>query len=175
MIKIKLKEKIKLQRHFSLHHGVHQASTTHSDLCYRIQHGVTRLKNGNQKIESRWKIEIKEKIWSPWNNGISEKYRNRECQNIEEKDFFSSEEWSIPSGLNIIVWIMYVYCSVNITRLRSQVRTKFFLYRMSNLALILRKHCHTPLPKIYENRVGDESWRCIYSRRIPHLYTLSLK
>ena len=34
----------------------------------------------------------------------------------DQRDGFSKGWQSIPSGLNIIVWIVYVYCSVIITR-----------------------------------------------------------
>ena len=111
--------------------------------------------------------------WSNWfqetrsGNRIGKTYRkmesrlykkswNQEYQQIKGIDI-QREDDQFSSGLNIIMWIVYVYWSVNITCLRSPVRIRFILFQA--WLWYQRKSCHPPLPKIHESgvttRVGD--------------------
>jgi len=62
-----------------------------------------------------------------------------------EKDF-QKENDRFPSRLNIIAWILYVYYIVDITYLRSRVRTRSFLCQ--TWLWYQYWPYHTPLPKI---------------------------
>ena len=62
MIKIKLKEKIKLLLHFSQHQEVHHASAVRSDLCYRLQHEALKLRRQNQGNRIKKKNKNKDEI-----------------------------------------------------------------------------------------------------------------
>ena len=90
----------------------------------------------------------------------------------DQRDGFSKGEQSIPSGVNIIVWIVYVYCSVIITYFKLLVRIRSILFQTGSDSK------KTPSRPSFQNtgkRSRDESRRRIYARKIPHAYMLSLK
>ena len=148
-MKLKLREKInKLPCHSLLHHG----STTLS-LRALISATGFNMKRSNSGDKSRKRIKMNQKsrrrtklLWK--------KSRNQGYQRF--KDGFQKRGRSIPNGVNIIVWIVYVYCSV--LQLVASYQYELGLFFV-NLALIPRKPCHAPLPKIRRSgdatRVGD--------------------
>ena len=70
------------------------------------------------------------------------------------------------------MWIIYVYCSANITYLRSPVRTRSSLSKPGSDT---KKTLSRPAYQNTMERRRNESQRHIYARKIPHVYTLSLK
>jgi len=86
----------------------------------------------------------------------------------DQRDEYQKGVHSIPNGLNIKLWILYVYCSVNINV--SEYRYELSSLFMSNLALIPRKSCHAPLPKICENIDTTKSTTYVHEKNTPHTY-----
>jgi len=105
MIKIKLREKIKLPCRFSPS-WVHHASAARSDLCHWLQHGVIKLRRQNQrnrigkknKNQNGTKITLEEEL----KLGISK----------DQINGFSKRGRSIHKWTDIILNSIYVYCNV---------------------------------------------------------------
>jgi len=101
----------------------------------------------------------------------------------DQIDGFQKGGWSIPNGVNIIIWIVYVYYNITIAcfefsielGLLVNIKFKKSSSQVENLGSDTKKILSRPASQNTLERRCDASWGCIYTRKIPHVYTLSIE
>jgi len=132
----------------------------------QFEESKLRESNRDERWESRrkFKITLKRKL-------------DEEHQHIKEIDFQRKNDW-FSSELNIILWIVSAYCSVNITCLKSQVRTRSVLCQHQKSQVEpgydTKKILSCPASQNMLERRREKSRWCICTRKIPRVHTLSL-